>query len=148
LPKLPYILAAVVIGGLLTLQAGFNADVARRVGNPFGAAVISVSVSFTLAVSYYLATRQHLAWGAVAGVPKYLFLAGFVGFIFVIGTIWLAPILGATLLFAAIVAGQMIVATIADYTGIAAYQSQTFDPWRIVGIGLVLAGVWIFQRAA
>jgi hypothetical protein len=27
----------------------------------------------------------------------------------------------------------MIVATIADYTGIAAYQRETFDPWRIVG---------------
>ena len=64
-----------------------------------------------------------------------------------VGGLWLAPILGAALLFAAVVAGQMIVATLADLIGFSGYQSQSFDPWRILGILLVLGGVWAFSRA-
>jgi uncharacterized membrane protein YdcZ (DUF606 family) len=105
LSKLPYILIAIAVGGVLTLQPGLNADAARRIGSPLGA-------------------------------------------VFVIGGLWLAPILGASVLFAAVVAGQMIGATIADQFGVGGYQAHAFDPWRIVAIALVLAGVWLFQRAA
>jgi transporter family-2 protein len=81
-------------------------------------------------------------------MPWYLWFGGSIGVIFVVGTLWIAPVLGAALLFASMVAGQMIMATIADLTGLAGYQSHGFDPWRIAGVILVLAGVWAFQRAA
>jgi bacterial/archaeal transporter family-2 protein len=147
LSKLPFVLAAVVIGGILTFQPGLNADVARRLGNPFGAGALSIAVSFALSLAIVFATRQEVAWSAAQSMPWYLWFAGSVGVIFVVGTLWLAPILGAALLFASVVAGQMIVATLADLIGFGGYQSQSFDPWRLVGILLVLAGVAAFSRA-
>jgi transporter family-2 protein len=147
LPKLPFILVAIAIGGVLTLQPGLNAEVARRVGNPFGAGVISIFVSFAVAVALFLSARQNVTWGAALSMPWYLWLGGTIGVIFVVGTLWLAPILGAAVLFVCMIAGQMIAATLADAIGFGGYQAQAFDPWRIAGIGLVLAGVWIFQRA-
>jgi len=148
LSKLPYVLTAVVIGGVLTMQPGLNAEVARRLGNPLSAALVSICVSLILSLAIVLGSRQSVSWGALAVMPWHLWLAGSVGVIFVLGTLWIAPVLGAALLFASIVAGQMIMATIADVTGLAGYQSHGFDPWRIAGILLVLAGVWAFQRAA
>jgi transporter family-2 protein len=148
LSKLPYVLTAVVIGGVLTMQPGLNAEVARRLGNPLGAGLVSMFVSFTLALAIVLGSRQNVSWGALAAMPWYLWLGGSVGMIFVVGTLWIAPVLGAALLFSSIVAGQMIMATIADLTGLAGYQSHGFDPWRIAGVLFVLAGVWAFQRAA
>jgi len=148
LPKLPFILVAIGIGGVLTLQPGLNAEVARRLGNPFGAGVISIFVSFALVVVLNLAMRQSVSWDAALSMPWYLWLAGTIGVLFVIGTLWLAPILGAALLFVCMIAGQMIAATLADVIGFGGYQAQAFDLWRIAGIGLVLAGVWIFQRSA
>lgn len=59
----------------------------------------------------------------------------------------MAPILGAAALFAAIVAGQMIMATVIDWIGFGNAQGHDFDPMRIVAIALVLAGVMIFQRS-
>lgn len=147
MPKLPFILAAIAIGGLLTIQPGLNADVARRLGSPFGAGVVSIFVSFIVVGAILLASRQNVAWGAAVAMPWYLWLAGSIGVVFVVGTLWLAPILGAAVLFVCVIAGQMIVATLIDVFGFGGYQSQAFDPWRIAGIGLVLAGVWIFQRA-
>lgn len=146
--KLPYILTAVAIGGVLTIQPGLNAEVARRVASPLGAGLVSIFVSFVLSLAIVFGSRQTVAWGAVTSLPWYLWCAGSIGVFFVLGTLWLAPLLGAALLFASIVAGQMLVATIADVTGLAGYQSHGFDPWRIAGIVLVLAGVWAFQRAA
>jgi transporter family-2 protein len=146
--KLPYILAAIVIGGVLTLQPGLNADVARRIGNPFGAGLISIVVSLILLLAIVFGSRQTVGWGNTLSMPWYLWLAGSIGVIFVVGTLWLAPILGAALLFISIVAGQMIMATIAGYTGFGGYAIQPLDPWRFAGIALVLVGVWVFQRGA
>jgi bacterial/archaeal transporter family-2 protein len=148
LSKILFVLAAVVIGGVVALQPGLNAEVARRLGNPFVAAFLSIFVSLTLSLASVLATRQTFAWNAVTSLPWYLWLGGSIGVIFVAGTLWLAPILGAAALFAAIVAGQMITATLVDWSGFGGYQSQSFDPLRLVAIGLVLAGVLIFQRSA
>jgi transporter family-2 protein len=145
-PKFFYILAAVVIGGVLTLQPGLNADVARRLGNPFGAGLISILVSFIVLIAIVFGSRQPVAWSGALTMPWYLWLAGTIGVIFVVGTLWLAPILGATVLFVSIVAGQMIMATISDYTGFGGYASQSPDPWKLAGIALVLAGVWVCQR--
>ena len=148
LSKLPYVLTAIAIGGVLTIQPALNADVARRLANPLGAAMVSIFVSFILSLVIVLGSRQSIAWGALASMPWYLWLGGTVGVIFVLGTLWLAPVLGAALLFASVVAGQMIMATIADLTGFAGYQSHGFEPWRIAGVVLVLAGVWAFQHAS
>ncbi|CAN5161283.1 hypothetical protein BH10PSE9_BH10PSE9_04870 [soil metagenome] len=146
--RLVYVVVAILIGGLLALQPGFNADVARRIGSPLGAGLISIFVSLLVAGAVLVVARQPVAWSAVLSMPAYLWLAGVLGVAFVVGALWLAPILGGSLLFAAIVAGQMISTTIADQVGIGGYQAHAFDPRRIVAIGLVLAGVWLFQRAA
>ncbi len=146
--KLPYVLTAIAIGGVLTIQPGLNAEVARRLGNPFGAGLVSTVISSIVLLALVFGSRQNVGWSALPSLPWYLWLAGSIGVFFVVGTLWLAPILGAALLFASIVAGQMLMATLADLTGLAGYQSHGFDPWRIAGILLVIAGTWAFQKAA
>lgn len=146
--KLPYFLAAIAVGGLIALQPGLNADVARRMGTPVGATIISVGISFVLAVIFAIGVRPAVSWPALSGMPWFLWFGGAIGFIFVVGGIYVAPVLGGAAYFASIVAGQLIIATIADMVGMGAYQAQGFDPWRIVGVVLVVAGVLVFQRAA
>ena len=143
-----YILAAIGIGGFLALQPGMNAELARRIGSPFGAGVLSIFVSFSLVVIIFFATRQGFSWSGMASMPAYLWFGGAIGVLFVVGTLWLAPKLGAALLFAAIVAGQMIVATLADFRGLGGFHAESFSLWRVAGIILVIAGVLAFQRAA
>ncbi len=145
--KIPFLLAAIAVGSAVAIQPILNAEVARRVGSPVVAAFLSILVSFLLCSVYVLATRPHFSWGMVAGMPWYLWIGGSIGFLFVIGAIWLAPVLGAAALFGAVVAGQMIAATVVDWTGLGSYQGHNFDPLRILAIVLVLAGVLIFQRS-
>lgn len=87
--KVPFLIAALAIGGSIALQPMLNADVARRLGNPFAAAFISISVAFVFALVYVVGTRQHFAWPAIASLPWYLWLGGTIGVAFVAGTLWL-----------------------------------------------------------
>ncbi|MEP0322832.1 DMT family transporter [Bauldia litoralis] len=145
--KIPFLLAAIGVGCAIAIQPLLNADVARRVGSPVVAAFVSILVSFVLCSAYILISRPTIHWTALAGMPWYLWIAGSIGFLFVAATLWLAPALGAAALFGAIVAGQMIMATVLDWTGLGSYEGHAFDPMRIVAIILVLAGVLIFQRS-
>lgn len=144
--NIPFLLAAIAVGGTIALQPMLNAEVARRVGSPVVAAFLSITVSFLLCSAYILVTRPTIHWASVVSLPWYLWIGGTIGFLFVVASLWLAPVLGAAALFGAIVAGQMIMATLVDWTGLGGYEGHSFDPMRIVAIVLVLAGVVIFQR--
>lgn len=145
--RLPYLLLAMALGGMIALQPGLNADVARRLGTPIGAAFLSILVAFLLSAAYILISRHPLPLGAIASMPWYLWFAGMFGFLFVIGGLFVAPVLGGALLFAAIVLGQMIAATVADHFGVAGYPGHTIDLYRVIGILFVVAGVFLFHRA-
>ncbi|MCB1495965.1 MAG: DMT family transporter [Bauldia sp.] len=146
--KIPFLLAALGVGGTVALQPILNAEVARRLGSPVVAAFLSIMVSFLLCSLYVVFNRPTIQWAVIGAMPWYLWIGGSIGFLFVIGTLWIAPALGAATLFGAVIAGQMIMATVIDWTGLAGYQGHSFDPMRIVAILLVLAGVLIFQRSA
>jgi transporter family-2 protein len=146
--KWPYFLAAIAVGASIALQPALNADVARRIGTSIGATILSVTVAFLCAAAFAIAVRPHVSLTAVASLPWYLWIAGVIGFIFVAAGIYVAPVLGGAAFFASIVAGQLIMATVADMIGVGGYQAQGFDIWRIVGVVLVVAGVMVFQKAA
>ncbi len=122
--RFPALLIAVSLGLMVALQPGLNADVARRLGNPVAAAFLSISISFALSAIYLLVTRQGLPVAALAGLPWYLWIGGVIGFVFVVGGLSVAPVLGGALLFAAIVLGQMIGAILADTFGIPAAMAE------------------------
>ncbi len=145
--RLPALFVAVSLGIMIALQPGLNADVARRFGSPVGAAFLSISISFALCAVYILATRQGFPLAALPSLPWYLWIGGVIGFVFVVGGISVAPVLGGALLFAAIVLGQMIGALLADQFGIGAYAAREIDIQRVAGVALVVAGVFLFQRA-
>ena len=145
--RLPYLFLAVALGAMIAIQPGLNADVARRLGTPVGAAFLSVLVAFVASAFYMVLSRHSFPLSAVAALPWYLWLGGLIGFAFVAGALFVAPVLGGALLFAAIVLGQMIAAAVADYYGIGGYPAREIDPFRIAGIVLVVAGVFLFQRA-
>ena len=145
--RLPYLLAAVALGAIVAFQPGLNAEVARRLGTSVGAAFVSILIAFGLSAAYLLVTRQTFPVSALASLPPYLWLGGVIGFLFVIGALYVAPVLGAAVLFAAIVLGQMIAAVAADHFGVGGYPVRSIDLMRIGGIVLVVAGVFLFQRA-
>jgi bacterial/archaeal transporter family-2 protein len=76
-------------------------------------------------------------------VPWYALCAGIFGLV-VIGAIsYMIPRIGVAGAITSIVAGQLLVSTVLDHFGLLGALSRPLDPTRVIGLAVVLAGVWL-----
>ena len=71
---------------------------------------------------------------------------GLLGAAYIVGTIVLAPRLGAATLIAALVAGQMIASLLVDHYGWVGFAEHPISPLRLAGAVLIVAGVVLVRR--
>lgn len=142
-----YMLAAVVVGAVITAQPPMNAVLARAVGNAYGATAVSIGVAFIsiLAVTLFFG-RGDLSIKTLASVPWWVYLAGLGGTIFVGAGVVIAPVTGALLFFVCIVAGQLIGSTLFDHLGAFQLETRPVTGTRIAGIALALIGAVMVSR--
>jgi transporter family-2 protein len=137
----PYYLFAVAAGAMLPIQFGINAQLATWVGSPLRATLVSFLVgAAVLFVAVLLFAR---GWPAdkAADAPWWVWVGGFLGAFYVLGSVVTAPKLGAAALFAFILAGQAVASLAVDHFGWVGFDENPVTPGRLVGIGLVAAGV-------
>jgi transporter family-2 protein len=76
-------------------------------------------------------------------LPWYTLGAGVFGLI-VIGAIsYMIPRIGVAGAITTIVAGQLLVSVVLDHFGLLGAMSRPLDPTRIIGLAVVLLGVWL-----
>lgn len=135
------------LGALLTIQAGINAQLRTFLGPPVTAAFASFGVGLAALLLLALVTRTSVLSAAVVGrVPWWAWLGGLFGATYVVSAVVLAPRLGATLFVGVLVAGQLAAAVILDQFGWLGFPEQRVSAWRLVGVGCLLAGVWLVKR--
>jgi transporter family-2 protein len=140
-------LAAILLGVVVTFQPLMNAILARAIGSPYGAAAISILVAALGAVVMVaFAGRGDLSRATLASVPWWIYLAGFIGTLFVASGVVIAPITGALLFFVCVVAGQLLGAMLADHFGLFGLQVRPASLQRLLGLTLVLGGAILVQR--
>jgi len=62
----------------------------------------------------------------------------------VIGAVsYLIPRIGVAASITTIVAGQLLVGTLLDHFGLLGAAERSLDPTRILGLAVVLVGVWL-----
>ncbi len=141
------LLCAILIGVVLPVQSGVNAQLRIGVGNPYLAALISFLVGTIALLGVNLALRVPLPSGEAAGrLPWWYWIGGLLGATYIYAAVILAPRLGAATLVAAIVAGQMVASVILDHYGWVGYAQQPLTAGRFVGVLLVIGGVLLIQR--
>lgn len=144
---LPYMLATVIIGMLISTQPPLNSVLGRAVGSAYGAAAISIGIAFVC----ILAIIQVTGYGEVsrktlATVPWWVYLSGVAGAIFVASGPVVAPVTGALVFFVCIVAGQLLGSTLADHVGAFGLPVREMTWMRGAGLLLVIGGAILVQR--
>jgi bacterial/archaeal transporter family-2 protein len=140
------LLLAFSAGAVLPLQAGINSQLRTYAGSPLIAAFISFLVGTVLLFAMTLLLR--LPWpslSALAQAPWWAWLGGLLGAILVFLAIVLAEQLGAAVMVALIITGQMIVSLLLDHYGLVGYTRNTLSPARIIGTLLLLSGVFLIR---
>ena len=145
---LPLVLVALLAGALLPVQAGVNVQLRGLLGNPIVAAFVSFAVGTLCLLAYLVAVRPETAgWAGVVRTSWWHWTGGLLGTLLVVSSIVLAPRLGASVLFALIVAGQLAASVLIDHFGLFGYPRRPADLVRLLGVALVCVGVVLATRA-
>ena len=140
------LIGAFLSGGFIALQAPTNALLARGVGSAVNAAFVSFAVGTLALLIVALALGARPAAGAMRSLPWYAWTGGLYGAFFVATAAWAAPRLGVTLFLTAAIAGQLALALLLDRIGAFGLARVEIGPVRLLGVGLVLAGVVLARR--
>jgi transporter family-2 protein len=134
-------LLAVVLGGIaIAVQAPLNAALSRNLGAPLPAAAVSFGVGFVLLLVLSLATSP-AAFSRLASAPLWQLGGGLLGAWYVWAVIWGLPSLGAVSAIAALILGQMTAALVLDAIGAFGMTVQAITPRRLLAAALVAAGL-------
>jgi transporter family-2 protein len=143
------ILAAIVSGAVVPFQAGANAVLGRTLGHPLWGTAISLCVSFACILPVMLLARVEMpALSNLAQAPRWIWIGGIAGVVYITGALVLAPKLGAAGFITAAIAGQMLASVIIDHWGLVGLPQKPVSLPRLAGLGLIILGLIVMQLQA
>ncbi len=138
------IVIAVIGGVAIAFQAQLMGLLDKGIGTIEGVFITYGSGGLLIAVIMLLQRGGNL--GAWQGVPWYAFCTGILGLI-IVGVIgYSAPRLGLVATFTIIVASQFIVGALLDHFGILGAASRPLELSRLIGMAVLLVGIWLIIR--
>ncbi|MEZ5862360.1 MAG: DMT family transporter [Geminicoccaceae bacterium] len=140
-------LGLVLFGGiLLGIQPTLNAGLARHLGHPLGAALVSFGTATVLLVAVALALRPPVpSFADLRLVPPWLWLGGAMGAAFVTIALMATPRLGAAPVVALVICGQLAAALVIDSFGLMGLATRPFDWTKLVGALCLVAGAVLIR---
>jgi transporter family-2 protein len=143
---LPAIIGAFLAGMFIAVQAPTNALLARGVGSPVNAALVSFLIGSVALAAVALAFGVRPGAGAVRALPWYAWIGGFYGAVFVAVAAFAAPRMGVTYFLMVAIAGQLVMALLLDRLGAFGVPRVEVSSMRILGVLFVLAGAFLVRR--
>ncbi|MBK7251753.1 MAG: DMT family transporter [Gammaproteobacteria bacterium] len=140
-------LMALAAGLGLTVQVGMNAALRQAFGSPVLASLANFLVGTAALVVFVMLERAPLPGrGAAGSVPLWAWFGGLFGAFYVVAATVVGPRLGASMLLALTVLGQLLAALAVDHFGWLGFPQQPLSMARLAGAALLLAGVLLISR--
>lgn len=139
---------ALAAGAALAAQVALNGKLKAHVGTPVQATLISLAVGAVAALAVTLIARH--PWpdrATVLATPWYAWAGGLLGVVYLSATVVAAPKLGVAATFGLVMVGQIVTATVVDHFGLIDVPISPVTGWKLLGVGLVVAGVAVLATA-
>lgn len=142
-----YLFFSVLAGAILPLQAALNAGLAGRTTGPLFSTFINFSSGIIAIILALIIFRVPLpSFSTTTSVPWFYWCGGLLGAFFVITTMMSAPKLGASLMIAVIITGQIGASLAFDHFGWMGYPVHELNVGRLAGAACLVAGVYLVFR--
>lgn len=146
-----FYLLSLISGFALTLQVGINGALRSKIGNPILSSFISFAVgALGLALVFFFTilkgTNTLPDSNNVKSISWWMFTGGLLGAFYIFVTIFTSPKIGFANMFSLVICGQIILSVIFDHFGLLGNQTHLLNPYRIVGVILLILGVYIIQN--
>lgn len=143
--KLIYILFVALGGSALATQAPINSALGRRIGVFEGGLWSFLTGTLLLLVLVLIFGKGHFS--AVTAVPRWQLFGGVLGVVGVTSMMVSAPQLGVGLATVCLLFGQIAIAILIDTLGLFGAEPVPLDYNRVIGVLLMLAGVFFVYRS-
>ena len=138
---------ALAAGVSVVVQQALNSNLRTAIGSAAWSGFISYAVGLACMALLTLALRDPVPSAAIAArIPWWAWSGGLFGAIFIGLAILLIPQLGAATFIALFVAGQMLASIALDHYGWLGLEQRSIDLPRLIGAGLLVAGVVLIRR--
>jgi len=141
------LLLAITVGALLPLQVAMNMQLRAWFRDPVIAALPNFVVGTVLLVAYLLLARSRLPSAAsLTEVPLWAWLGGIIGASYVTASLYLGPKIGATLLLALLLAGQMGMSLAVDHFRLLGFPNHPINLPRLAGVVMLVVGAVLIVK--
>ena len=139
-------LIALLAGAAVPFQAGSNAALGRLLGHPLWAALVSLSVSVLMVLpALWVMRAPALQWSGLVSAPWWAWFGGVAGVVYITAALILTPRLGAAGFIVCVVAGQVLSSLAIDQWGLMGLPERPVNLARLLGVGLIVAGMLVVQ---
>jgi transporter family-2 protein len=134
----------IAIGLLGGIAIGLQAPLASMINQRLGVleSVFVVHLGGLIAVGIPLILLGGGKLGLWQSLPWYALSAGFLGVVVVASTVFMIPRIGVAGAITLIITGQLLIAATIDHFGVLDVDVQAISMDRLLGLGMVLLGVW------
>jgi len=140
-----FIIVIGLIGGFAVgVQSPLASMISQRLGVFESVFIVHLGGALVALIPLlYFAGGKLAQWKTL---PWYTLVAGAFGVIVIAAISYIIPRAGVAVSVTAVVAGQLLVGTILDHYGLLGAMEKPLDPTRIVGLIVVLVGVWLTTK--
>lgn len=138
-----FVLLAVLIGTLMPVQAGLNAELTRVLKHPFLGAFVSLTTGAILVGALSIFNGGVGELKRLTEIQPHLFLGGVLGAIFVGSSLFFIPRMGATAMIGSFITGQLLASLVIDHYGLLGLNPNPVSMTRILGVFLLFAGLFL-----
>jgi transporter family-2 protein len=143
------IIIGLVAGCLLGTQPSVNGQLGRHVAHPLQASLISFASGTAIILVLTIATGTFPPTFTTPPreLPWWIWLGGGIGVMMVTTSLIFVPRVGSLPWFAAVMTGQTLAALVLDHYGWLGNPKTAASPLRLLGVGLLIAGVLVIVQA-
>ena len=131
----------------IPVMAALNTQLGNRIGSPAAAATVFFAVAVLAAGTTMLFTGGPAPLRLIPSQPTYLLAAGLLVAFYVLSISWIAPRFGLGNAIFCVLLGQMMSATVIDHFGLFGAMVKPLSLARASGIGIMVLGVLLIQKA-
>ncbi len=139
-----YLYALTALAGLANaIQPGQNATLAKSLGVPVTAALVTLLVSTLVLLVGGFATGK-LVWPSTeqaAAVPWWAWAGGVLSVLLILAQLYASPAIGAASFLGIIVTVGVCASIALDHYGLIGFPQHSASLWRVLGAVLMIAGV-------
>jgi bacterial/archaeal transporter family-2 protein len=138
--------AAVMIGGVVAMQAPLNSQLGRTVGGA-QASMVALGISFAALAALSAVVGGFSGLARLEEAPMHVAVGGgLIGALYVGSIVFTVRELGAGGLTAATISGQLALAVVIDHFGWLGVARSPITASKLLGIALLGLGTWFVVR--